>query len=125
MFPQEIIDYALLKKGAYIDYPFGEYPICIKVHSKIFLQLYWNDKFKMVTLKCDPADGEMYRIMYPDMVKKGYHCPSIQAPYWITIKLNSITDEISDKLLFTMVDQAYDAVIKKLPKYIQKEIKNL
>lgn len=37
---KEIIDYCLRKKGAYLDFPFGEIPICVKVKGKIFAQLY-------------------------------------------------------------------------------------
>lgn len=36
----ELLDYCLLKKGAYVDHPFGPDSDIIKVEGKIFAQLF-------------------------------------------------------------------------------------
>jgi len=36
----EIINYCLSKSGAYIDFPFGNIPICVKVKKRLFAQMY-------------------------------------------------------------------------------------
>lgn len=115
----EIINYCLSKKNAYVDYPFGDIPICVKVHNKIFAQVYPKVTDYKITLKCEPMLGEFYRQIYPNTVVRGYHCPPVQQPYWNTIHMNG---SVSEDELRIMIDQAYKTVVSKLPKYVQKEI---
>lgn len=69
----------------YIDYPFGEDPVCIKVHGKIFAEIYQKvDNFK-ITLKCEPILANYWRNQYPGIVVRGYHCPPVQQPYRNTV----------------------------------------
>ena len=109
----EIKDFCLSKKGAYIDYPFGDIPICVKVKSKVFAQLYPNPNDYKITLKCEPMMGDFYRQLYPETVVRGYHCPPVQQPFWNTVYLNGV---VLDDELKRMIDHAYDVVIAKLPK---------
>lgn len=110
---ERIDTYCRQKPGAYEARPFGETPICFKVMGKIFAQLNPVTGHYHVTLKCIPETGWEYREMYPGVVVRGYHCPPVQQPYWNTINL----DEFSDiNMLYQMIDEAYDAVIKKLKK---------
>ncbi len=37
---EQLINYCLTKKYSYIDFPFGEQPVCIKVNGKIFAEIY-------------------------------------------------------------------------------------
>ena len=115
----EIITYCLKKKSVYVDYPFGEIPICVKVHNKIFAQVYPKAADYKLTLKCEPMMGNFYRQMYPNTVVRGYHCPPIQQPFWNTIHMNG---DVSDNELKIMIDHAYKAVVSKLPKKVQIEI---
>lgn len=94
------------KPGALETYPFGDWPICYKVHGKIFAQIY-EDK---VTLKCTAFSGEAFRQAYPGIVVRGYHCPPVQQPYWNTILLDCFPKEH----LPMMIDHAYEAVLGKL-----------
>ena len=116
---EKIIDYCLKKKNAYIEYPFGEIPICVKVQNKIFAQVYPNPNDFKVTLKCEPMFGDFYRQMYPGIVVRGYHCPPVQQPYWNTVHLNGV---VSDEVLQVMIDHAYRIVVSKLPRGVQKEL---
>ena len=52
------------------------------------------------------------------MVVRGYHCPPMQQPYWNTIDL----DKFDKDTLFQMIDEAYDEVLKHLPKKEQRRI---
>ena len=110
----EIIAYCLSKPKAYEDFPFGPYPICYKVHGKIFAQLY-HDK---ITLKCTAFQGQMFRQTYPKVVVCGYHCPPVQQPYWNTIDLS----QFPPHELPHMIDLAYDAVVSCFSQKIQAEI---
>lgn len=111
---EEIKVYCLSKQKAYEDYPFGEWPICIKLNGKIFAQIY-PDK---ITLKCTAFSGQMFRQSYPGVVVRGYHCPPVQQPYWNTIDLEHFPAEE----LPYMIDHAYDTVLNSFTKKIQKEI---
>lgn len=100
---ESIKAYCLGKPKAYEDRPFGEVPICYKVNGKIFAQLY-PDK---ITLKCTKFSGEMFRQAYPGVVVRGYHCPTVQQPYWNTIYL----DRFPQEELPMMIDHAYETVL--------------
>lgn len=115
----EIIAYCLTKRKSYIDYPFGEIPVCVKVCSHIFAQVYPVSGNYKITLKCEPMFGDFYRKQYPNTVVRGYHCPPVQQPYWNTIHMNGT---VPDEELRIMIDHAYQAVIDKLPKRVQKEL---
>ncbi len=115
---EDITNYCLNKRKAYIDYPFGDIPICFKVNNKLFAQLYPLENDSKITLKCDVLLAELYRKQYKDVVVKGYHCPPIQASHFNTIYIN----KIDDKVLLEMIDHSYDIVVKSFSKKIQKEI---
>ena len=119
MLKDEIIEYCLNKNKAYIDYPFGDIPICFKVNKKIFAELYPLDNDYKITLKCDAFLAELYRKQYPNDIVRGYHCPPMQAIYRNTIYINKTVD---DKLIFEMIDHSYDEVIKSFSKKVQKEM---
>lgn len=72
---QDIQSYCLEKNKAYVDYPFGEIPICYKLNGKIFAQIYPNKNDYKITLKCAADAGQFYRRIYPEQVVRGYHCP--------------------------------------------------
>ena len=110
---QEIKDYCESKLGAYEARPFGEYPICYKVMGKIFAQLNPEEKWFRMTLKCEPEKAQVYRELYPGIVVRGYHCPPVQQPHWNTIDLMAFADK---DMLWQMIDEAYDAVIRKFTK---------
>ena len=110
----DVAAYCLSKPKAYEDRPFGRWPICYKVQGKIFAQLY-EDK---ITLKCTAFQGELFRSVWPNIVVRGYHCPPVQQPYWNTVDLTRFPEEELPR----MIDLAYEAVVSKLPKRVQKEI---
>lgn len=122
---QQIIEYCLKKPCAYLDYPYGQtYPV-IKVKApsqekgRIFAQAFMLRGEPKVTLNCTPESAEFYRSVYPGSVVRGWHCPPIQQPHFNTINLDGI---VPDEEILRMIDHAYDIVIAKFPKYIQKEI---
>lgn len=105
-----ISSYCMNEHGAYEARPFGNNPICYKVMGKIFAQLNAEQDFYRLTLKCEPEQGIIYRDLYPGVVTRGYHCPPVQQPYWNTINLDEFNS--MDEVL-NMIDEAYDAVIRK------------
>lgn len=115
---QEIKSYCQNKHMASEEYPFGNIPICYKLNGKIFAQIYPNENDYKITLKCTADMGQFYRMVYPEKVVKGYHCPPVQQPYWNTVYLNDFPD---DELL-DMIDHAYNTVLKSFSAKIQAQI---
>lgn len=116
---EEIKQYCLSKNKAYIDYPFGDIPICFKVNKKLFAQLYPLENDYKITLKCNMLLAELYRKKYEGTVIKGYHCPSVQANYWNTVYIGR---DVEDDVIIEMIDHSYEEVIKTFSKKIQKEL---
>lgn len=116
----QIISYCLLKDSSYVDFPFGDIPICIKVANKLFAQIYPKTEDYKITLKCDRMIGEHYRNLYPNTVVRGYHCPPIQQPYFNTVYLNG---DVPDDELKAMIDHSYSVVVSKLPKKVKVNLK--
>ncbi len=119
MTQKELLEYCLLKKGAYIDHPFGPDSDIIKVKKKIFAQLFYLKGIPMITVNGDVLRNEFYRNLYPDFVKRGYHCPPVQQPYFNTVDL---TGDVPDDMLLEMIDYSYSYVVGKLTKKLQREL---
>lgn len=118
MTTDRLIEYCLAKNGAYVDYPFGNDVTVIKVRKRIFAQFFMLRERESATLNCDMMTGDFYRRLYPGIVVRGYHCPSVQQPYFNTFAI----DDLSDDVIVEMIDHSYSTVVGKLPKYVQKEL---
>lgn len=118
---KEILEYCLTKKGAYQDFPFGNETIVVKVKKRIFAQLFYLNGEPMLTFNGDMMTGDYYRREYPNDVKRGYHCPPVQQPYFNTV---NICGSVPDDEIFRMIDSSYRYVVGKLTKKLQKELEN-
>ncbi|MDR1822060.1 MAG: MmcQ/YjbR family DNA-binding protein [Oscillospiraceae bacterium] len=123
---QQIIAYCLKKPGAYLDYPFDPGVPVVKVKApsqekgRIFAQPFTLHGEPKVTLNCTPVSAEFYRDAYPGAIVRGYHCPPVQQPHFNTV---SLSGAVPDAEVLEMIDFAYETVVAKYPKYIQKEIR--
>lgn len=118
MTKEEFVDLCMAKNGAYIDFPFGDDFLVVKVRGKIFAQSFMLKGVETVTLNCTREGGEFYRAAFDGIVTRGYHCPQVQQPYFNTFALESLSDEVINE----MICHSYDTVKAKLPKYIQREL---
>ena len=107
-----LIAYCLGKREACADYPFGSEPMCIKVKGKIFAEIYTRPGNYKITLKCDPLLAQVYRLKFPGVVIRGYHCPTSQQPHRNTVWV----ERMDDMLLYGMIDHSYEQVVKGLSK---------
>jgi predicted DNA-binding protein (MmcQ/YjbR family) len=104
----KIIDYCLAKEGAYIDFTFGDIPICVKYNGHIFAEVYPKDSDYKITLRCKPEIGQMYREKYSEIILPGYHVPLKQRKYKNTIKLDN---NIIGKIIYKLIDQSYETLL--------------
>lgn len=121
----ELMKYCLAKNGAYEDHPFGSEPTVIKVKAgqgkgKIFAQLFSELHGQpSVTFNCTREQGELYRALFPGIIKRGYHCPPVMQPYFNTLPLDG---SVPDEVVLQMADESYRTVVGKMPKCVQKEL---
>lgn len=118
MSPEALIQYCCSKDKAYVDFPFGKEPVCIKINGKIFAEIYPREDNYRITLKCEPTLADFFRSQYPDIVVRGYHCPPLQQPHRNTVWVNRIDDWV----LYSMIDHSYEQVIKSFPKKVQRQL---
>ena len=120
-----LIDYCLVMPGTYLDYPFDDHTACVRLRppsrpkGMILLMSFTLRGVPMVSLRCHPDLGLMWRAMYPDVVVRGWHCPPVQQPYMNSLPL---TGAVLDDDIFEMADQAWDAVASRLPRRLRAEL---
>lgn len=120
-----IVDYCLLKPGAYLDYPFTPFMPVVKVKApsqtkgRIFAQPFLLRGEPKVTLNCTPASAAFYRATYPGTVTRGWHCPPVMQPHFNTVSLDGA---VPDAEILRMIDHAYETVVAKYPKFLQREL---
>jgi predicted DNA-binding protein (MmcQ/YjbR family) len=121
-----IIDYCLQKPFSYLDFPFDPFIPILKVKApsqakgRIYAQIITLHGEPKVTLNCTPASADFYRSVYPDSVVRGWHCPPVMQPHFNTVNLDGA---VPDDEIRQMIDQAYDTVVAKMPKYAQRELR--
>ncbi len=118
---EEILSLCLAKRGAYKDHPFGESCTVIKVKKRIFAQLFYLNGEPMLTFNGDILTGQFYRAQYPESVKRGYHCPPVQQPYFNTVNLGG---RVPDGEIKNMLDGSYAYVVSKLTKKQRQELED-
>ncbi len=114
---QTLIEYCLTKQGAYIDFPFaGDNYATIKIKNektgryKIFAEIFELKGENMLTFSTDSELAILLRNQYPDMIIKGYHCPSVQAKY----KSSAYLKFFESSLIKQFVDTSYEIAKEKL-----------
>ncbi len=114
---EEYRDYCVAKKGVTEAFPFDETTLVFKVMGKMFA-LTGVDSFEYINLKCDPENAVELREQY-NGVKPGYH---MSKKHWNSVYLNS---DVSDRMIYDLIDDSYQLVEKSLTKKLQAELNNL
>ena len=76
----------------------------------------YNDH-DLVNLKCDPRLAEAFREQYPEILP-GFYCDK---RLWVAALLDG---DLPDDVLKDLCDMSYKLIVSKLPKYVQKELKD-
>jgi predicted DNA-binding protein (MmcQ/YjbR family) len=115
---EEIREYCLSKPGVTESLPFNDTALVFKVMDKMFALLDLSEDSRGITLKCDPELALELREQYPE-VTPAYH---FNKEHWNTVVIDGT---ISDKLIFSWIDNSYNLVVQKLPKIKLEELKSL
>ena len=114
---EKLQSYLLNKKGSFEEFPFGPEVMVYKVMGKMFALVFWGESLLRINLKCDPDLAMHFRAMYK-AITPGYH---MNKRHWNTITLDG---SISDKEIFSMIDDSYNLVVKGLKKADRKKLGN-
>jgi predicted DNA-binding protein (MmcQ/YjbR family) len=107
-------DYCLSKKGVTEHFPFDEVTLVFKVMNKVFA-LTSIITFDSINLKCDPEKAVLLRERYSGIIP-GYHMSKV---HWNTV---STDGSVPEKLLFELINERYDLIVKKLTKKEKAEL---
>jgi len=119
---EQLRDFCITKKGVTEHFPFDEVTLVFKVMNKMFALTgldAWEKGEQKINLKCDPDKAEELREEYEGILP-GWH---MNKRLWNTVTINSA--DVSDALVFELIDHSYDLVVKGLSKKARTELENL
>ena len=119
---EELRDFCISKKGVTEHFPFDETTLVFKVMNKMFALtglVSWENLEETVNLKCDPEKATILRGEY-EGINPGFH---MNKKHWNTITINR--SDVSDKLVFELINRSYDLVVEGLTKKDQKYLNEL
>ncbi len=107
-----IREYCLSKKGVTESFPFNEDTLVFKVMGKMFALTNLEGDLS-INLKCEPDKAIELREQHP-AIQPGYH---MNKKHWLTVYIDG---SVSDKIIFQLIDDSYNLVIKKFNKDKEK-----
>ncbi len=107
-----IREYCLSKKGVTESFPFNEDTLVFKVMGKMFALTNLEGDLS-INLKCEPDKAIELREQHP-AIQPGYH---MNKKHWLTVYIDG---SVSDKIIFQLIDDSYNLVIKKFNKVKEK-----
>lgn len=119
---EQLRDFCMAKKGVTEHFPFDEVTLVFKVMHKMFALTgldSWERGEAKINLKCDPERAQELRAAF-DGVNPGWH---MNKRLWNTVTIN--TADVSDALVFELINHSYDLVVKSFTKKVQKELEEL
>lgn len=119
---EQLRDFCIAKKGVTEHFPFDDVTLVFKVMNKMFALSgldKWEKGEESINLKCDPEKALELRGEY-EGVNPGFH---MSKKHWNTVTIN--TSDVSDKMVFELINNSYDLVVSGLTKKAQKELENL
>ncbi|MEM1483753.1 MmcQ/YjbR family DNA-binding protein [Oscillospiraceae bacterium PP1C4] len=109
-------EYLLSKTGATKDFKAEWNAYRYLLGDKMFAMQGGDKEGKpIITLKCDPAFGQLLRKQYPYIIA-GYY---MNKEHWNSVYLDGDTPA---DVVRQMVDQSHELILRSLPKRLQKEL---
>jgi len=115
---KEIEKYLSSLKGGESSFPFGPAALVYKVMGKMYALVSQKEAIPRVTLKVNPADGEVLESQY-DSVTPGYY---MNKRHWITI---SLTGELPLDMIKSLCENSYQLVVNNLTKKDKEKLKGM
>ena len=119
---EQLRDFCITKKGVTEHFPFDNVTLVFKVMDKMFALISlssWEKGEQKINLKCNPKKAEDLRAEFEGILP-GYH---MSKKHWNTVVINSA--DVSDRLVFELINHSYDLVVNGLTKKVKLELENL
>ncbi|WP_438971999.1 MmcQ/YjbR family DNA-binding protein [Polaribacter sp.] len=119
---EELRDFCISKKGVTEHFPFDDVTLVFKVMNKMFALVglhQWESGDQKINLKCNPQKANELRADY-EGISAGFH---MNKKHWNTVLMNN--SDVSDQLVFQLIDHSYDLVVQGLTKKAKAELENL
>ena len=116
---EEVIGYCLEKKGAYLDFPFGDWYATVKIktspkrHGYVFAEVFERNGEEKFTFSTSAEDAEFLREASDGAVVHGWHCPPVQARYKSTATLSCVGDDLIKQFADVSYERAYSKLTKE------------
>jgi len=114
---EEYRNYCINKKGVTESFPFDNNTLVFKVMNKMFA-LAGVENFEFINLKCDPEKAIELREEF-EGVKGAYH---MSKKHWNSVY---IEEDLSDNLIYQLIDDSYNLIVSSLTKKLQKELEEI
>ncbi|MBU3010409.1 MmcQ/YjbR family DNA-binding protein [Polaribacter vadi] len=119
---EQLRDFCIAKKGVTEHFPFDDVTLVFKVMNKMFALVglnNWEKGEQKINLKCNPEKALELRAEY-EGIYPGFH---MNKKHWNTVKIN--TADVSDAMVFELINHSYDLVVQGLTKKAKAELANL
>src|SRR5690554_1390 len=107
--------YCLAKLHVEESFPFDKNTLVFKLNNKIFA-LTDLENARSCNLKCDPEKAVVLREEYSGIIP-GWHMNKM---HWNTVFFD---EDVSDSLIFELIDHSYDLIMNSFSKKIQEELR--
>lgn len=114
---EEIREYCLRKDFTDEAFPFDDSTLVFRVMGKIFACLDLNRPY-LVVLKCDPEYALDLR-QHHEGIEGAWHW---NKKHWNQVYFNR---DVSETLLYSLIDHSYELVLKKIPKSVKTTYTNI
>lgn len=114
---EKILEYCNKKKAVEETFPFGPDDLVLKVGGKMFLLIALEQQPTSFACKGDPEKNLELREKH-HQITGAYH---MNKTHWNGV----VCDGLKPELIFEMIDDSYDLVLKSLTKKKQKEIEEM
>jgi predicted DNA-binding protein (MmcQ/YjbR family) len=110
--------YCLAKKGVTEELPFGPDTLVFKVMGKMFALLPLENLDLRLSLKNTPDKNLELRAQHPG-IQGAYH---MNKKHWNMVLMSM---GVPSKLLFELIDESYDLVVRGLTKKLREELEEM
>ena len=127
---EQLREYCIEKKGVTEHFPFDETTLVFKVMAKMFMMVpldRWEKGEQNIVIKLDPDIAIELRESYESIIggfQQGRKPDAkyVNVKHWNTVITNQ---DVSDRLVCKLIDDAYSVVVNKLTKKLKAELENL
>ena len=113
----EVLEHCQLKKGVEETFPFNPETLVLKVAGKMFALIPLEKQPLTISLKADPEKSAQLREQY-FQIEGAYH---MNKTHWNSV----LCEGLKKELIFELIDDSYDLVVKSLTKKMKEELLKL